>query len=147
MNAKIFRFRGKMRTCTELAEIAAGMGSDVTARIICRRMKKSGLSTINAAHEAAILGPLQKKPSYTLLPCGREFTLREMEAKHGLSRSALGKRIKKTGKTSFTMEELEELARDARYTTEAPPVKPVVIRNINDVVYNPSPAEMAMLRI
>lgn len=51
MNAKYFRFRGQMKTCNDLEEIAAAMGSDVKAKIIYRRLKEAGLTCINNDQE------------------------------------------------------------------------------------------------
>ena len=149
MNVKYYRFRGKIKTCADLAEIARGMGSDVTAKIIYRRIKKTKIKvTIDAAHEAEILAPLNNKPKLILLPERKEFTLRQIEKDHGLSRYTLGKQIKKSGKTEFTLEELRAMVKvEARCTPNAKAVVPKVIKNINDVEYNPSPCERALSRL
>lgn len=150
MNVKYYRFRGKLKTCADLAEIARGMGSDVTARIIAKRIRETKIKTcIDADSEAYILAPLQNKPKLILLPERKEFTLRQIEKDHGLSRHTLSKQVKKSGKTEFTLEELRAMVRvDARCTPKAKvkAVVPKVIRNINDVEYNPSPRERALLR-
>lgn len=90
-----------------------------------------------------------------LLPDGTKHSANEISNMFGVSQSTLSKKVK-AGKKVWTREELVEWAirienhplrrcRDRR--NGSAPAKPVIIRNIDDVEYNPSAMERALMGV
>ena len=90
-----------------------------------------------------------------LLPDGTMHSATEISEKFGVSQSVLSRKFK-AGKTVWTRDELREWAirienhplrrcRDRR--NGATTAKPVIIKNIDDVEYNPSAMERALMGV
>ena len=99
--------------------------------------------------------PVEYYRRIKLLPDGTMHSANEISKKFGVSQSVLSRKLK-AGKTVWTREELREWAirienhplhmcKERRNRTT--PAKPVIIRNIDDVEYNPSAMERALMGV
>lgn len=90
-----------------------------------------------------------------LLPDGTMHSANEISTMFGVSQSTLSYKFK-AGKKVWSREELREwaakikshpLSRERREKRKVIPVKPVIIKNIDDVEYNPCAMERALMGV